>query len=105
MIRADVKRIGRKYILSVRDHANDRLVCAAASTVGLTLANVLRIMEREGELRRAHFRATCGDMLLEVEPYEEYDEETLHCYYMAAVGFSMLAKKYPEEIRFDDHLA
>lgn len=105
MIKAVVKRTGSVCEFSMTDHAEDRLVCAAASALGLTLANVLKIMEREGQLKSARFTVKSGDMRLTVEPKSEYEEEALHCFYVAAVGLSMLAGKYASDVRFEDRLA
>lgn len=98
------KRNG-SYLLSMRDHASDRLVCAAVSALGLTLTNVLRIMDKEGQLCSAYFKAECGNIELEVRPKAEHDEETMHCFYIAAVGLAMLQGKYPQDISFEDHFA
>lgn len=94
-------------ILKVEGHAgqdnngND-IVCSAASILTYTIAQYLYyIHERGGLQKKPHILLNDGDALIVAKPTKEYEGEVLNAYFVAEVGFSLLANNYPQYVELN----
>lgn len=77
------------------------LVCAGASTLAMTLAANVSLMDSYGKLERApKIVLHNGHALVRAKPKEEYRGELLMLYNYIQVGMYQLKHSYPEYIKF-----
>lgn len=75
-------------------------VCAAASILTYTAAQFFSYLYGEGKLQEApELKLEKGDSLLRASPGEPYYEEALHGLYVLCLGFELLARQYPQNLR------
>ena len=75
------------------------IVCAGASILAYTVAQALQFMYEQGELqKKPHIKLKEGDTIIVAKPKPERYEETLHTFFVAQVGYSLLAKTYPQYV-------
>ena len=80
------------------EHGKD-IVCSAASILAYTVAQTLQFQYEEGGLKKKpHFKLEHGDTVIIAKPKPERYEETLHTFFVAQVGYSLLAKTYPQYV-------
>lgn len=73
------------------------IVCAAASILAYTAAQTASYMLCGGKLRaRPLLRLEKGNVCIRVCPGEEFYDEALHAMVVIQVGYSLLAKNYPQ---------
>jgi uncharacterized protein YsxB (DUF464 family) len=73
------------------------VVCAGASMLAYTLAQVLTFMYEESSLhKRPHLKLDEGDTLIVAKPVTGRYNECLHAFYVIQVGYALLAKSYPQ---------
>ena len=98
-------RENRVLVLRMRGHAGHApegqdVVCAAASILAYTAAQLASDMFADGKLRRKPcIRLERGDAVVSLRPTEEYYDEALYALYVAQVGYYLLAKNYPLNVR------
>lgn len=91
-------------ILRVEGHADaapkgQDNICAGASMLAYTLAQVLTFMYEEGSLhKRPQIKLDEGDTLITARPVEGRYNECLHAFYVVQVGFALLARSYPQYV-------
>lgn len=91
-------------ILRVEGHAGagakgQDVICAGASMLAYTLAQVLTFMYEEASLhKRPQIKLEEGDTLITARPVEERYNECLHAFYVVQVGFALLARSYPQYV-------
>ena len=94
-------------ILKVEGHAGmdnkgHDIVCSAASILTYTIAQYLQyIYERGGLQKKPHIVTNDGDALVVAKPTEEYMAEVLNAYFVAEVGYSLLAHNYPQYVELN----
>lgn len=104
MIHAEFSRHGESIVLKVTGHAGTAepgkdLVCAAASTLAYTVAQVLQFMFEEGQLRKKpNIRMDEGDSIIVAKPKPEYYGEALHTFFVAQAGYHLLSHNYPQHV-------
>ncbi len=92
-------------ILRVEGHAGQNakgkdIVCSAASVLATTVAQYLIYVFENGGLEAApEIILDNGNALIAAEPREEYIGEVLNAYFVAEIGFSLLANSYPEYLK------
>ena len=75
------------------------IVCAAASILAYTVAQALQFMYEQGELqKRPHIRLEEGDTIIVAKPKEDSYAEALHTFFVAQVGYHLLAHTYPQYV-------
>ena len=76
------------------------IVCSAASVLAHTLAQEAKNMEHRGQLEEPpYIRTDKGDMVVMLYPKDEMAYiEALHTFYIAEIGFSLLAHNYPQYV-------
>lgn len=89
-------------VLKVEGHAGQNkkghdIVCSAASILTYTIAQYLNfIHERGGLQKKPRIKIEDGDALIVAKPTEEYEGEVLNAFFVAEVGYSLLAQNYPQ---------
>lgn len=75
------------------------IVCAAVSILAYTVAQALQFQYEEGGLKKKpHLKLEPGDTVIVAKPKPERFEEALHTFFVAQVGYSLLAKTYPQYV-------
>jgi uncharacterized protein YsxB (DUF464 family) len=75
------------------------IVCAAASILAYTVAQALQFQYEDGGLKKKpHLKLEPGNTVIVAKPKPERYEEALHTFYVAQVGYSLLAKTYPQYV-------
>ena len=105
MIRAVFKEHKGSIIFQLTGHAGTAekgkdLVCASASILAYTIAQMALFMHSEGKLKKKPTVSLKeGNAVVTVKPKEGSDfAEALHTYFVAQVGFSLLAQSYPQAV-------
>lgn len=98
-------RENRVLVLRMRGHAGHApegqdVVCAAASILAYTAAQLASDMFADGKLRRKP--CLClerGKAVVSLRPTEAFYDEALYALYVTQVGYYLLAKNYPTSVR------
>ena len=105
MITASFEKSEGKFInLSVIGHAGQAeigkdIVCSAASILMYTVAQTLKQMHKQGWLKKKpHINLTEGRGVITCVPKKEYYEECLMVFFVAEMGYTLLAKNYPQYV-------
>lgn len=106
MIKASFSRekdIGA-IIMKVEGHAgqNDKgkdVICSAASILTYTVAQYLQYVHNRGGLqKKPRISIKDGDALIIAKPTQEFEGEVLNAFFVAEVGYSLLAQNYPQYV-------
>lgn len=103
MIKVSFKRDkdSKEISMFVYGHAGQNslgndIVCSAASILAYTVAQTIRYIESQGGLEKEPCIALDeGDAVITCHPKEEYAGEVLQTYFVAEVGYSLLAHNFP----------
>ena len=109
MIKASFKRDeeSKAIIMTVKGHAGQDntghdLICASASILAYTVAQYLSYVNKRGGLRKKpRIEIKDGDALIVAKPTEEYEGEVLNAFFVAEVGYSLLAHNYPQYVELN----
>lgn len=101
----------RECSLWVKGHAGyaevgKDIVCASASILAYTVAQEIKDMEARGQLAEPAFvEIENGDMAISCRAVDDDTYgEMLHTFYIANVGYRLLAHNYPDHVEFiTDH--
>jgi uncharacterized protein YsxB (DUF464 family) len=75
------------------------IVCASASILAYTVAQALQFMYEQGDLKKKpHLKLEEGDTIIVAKPKPEAYAETLHAFFVAQVGYHLLAHNYPQYV-------
>ena len=75
------------------------IVCSAASILAYTVAQALQFMYEQGDLqKKPHIRLEEGDTVIVAKPKAESYAEALHTFFVAQVGYHLLAHNYPQYV-------
>ena len=91
-------------ILKVEGHAGQAnkghdIVCSAASILTYTIAQYLQYVNDQGGLQKPPCIAIKdGDALIVAKPTKDFEGEVLNAFFVAEVGFSLLAQNYPQYV-------
>ena len=104
MIRVTYHRLYNR--VTVEGHAGagpegHDLVCAAVSTLALTLAGNVAHMESQGAVRDVITKLEEGNAEIQCSPYRRYKDSVEQIFRSICVGFELLATKYPKNISYD----
>ena len=76
------------------------IVCSAASILAYTVAQTLQFMYEEGGLKKKpHLKLDKGDTIIVAKPKEDKYTEALHTFFVAQVGYHLLAHNYPQYVK------
>ena len=106
MIKVTIATEGAKLSLRLEGHAEyaevgKDIVCASASILAYTLAQIVRVIERNGCLKEpAVVRLDSGDTEITCEPKDATTYDVLwDAYDFARVGYFLLAHNHPKYVR------
>lgn len=75
------------------------IVCAAASILAYTVAQALQFMYEEGDMqKKPHIKLDDGDTIIVAKPKAESYAEALHTFFVAQVGYHLLASNFPKYV-------
>ena len=75
------------------------IVCSAASILAYMVAQTLQFMYEEGGLhKKPHLKLEEGDTIIVAKPKAETYAEALHTFFVAQVGYHLLAHNYPQYV-------
>lgn len=75
------------------------LVCASASILAYTVAQYVEYVDKAGGIKaEPRIEIEDGHMLIVANPTEEYLAEVLNAFFVAEVGFNLLAQNYPQYV-------
>lgn len=98
-------KAGGSIILRLTGHAGAGeagrdLVCSAASILAYTVAQTALFMYEDKALKKKpKIRLKPGDAEVVMTPKKASYTEALHTYYVAQVGYRLLAKDYPGYVK------
>ena len=79
--------------------AGKDIVCSAASILAYTVAQALQFMYEQGDLqKKPHIKLEEGDTIIVAKPKAETYAEALHTFFVAQVGYHLLAHNYPQYV-------
>lgn len=93
-----------KIVMGVEGHAGQAekghdIICSAASILAYTVAQYVKYVENLGGVTaKPRIEFEDGYMLIVASPTEEYLAEVLNAFFVAEVGFSLLAENYPQYV-------
>lgn len=91
-------------ILSAEGHAGQAekgkdIICSAASILAYTVAQYVKHVDKLGGIiAKPRIELEEGHMLIVATPTEEYLAEVLNAFFVAEVGYSLLAENYPQYV-------
>jgi uncharacterized protein YsxB (DUF464 family) len=91
-----------KITLTLKGHAGQAdighdIVCASCSILAYTVAQIVKYEGDNGGLKAPpKIMLEKGEAVISCEPTEERYAEILHSYYVAEVGYTLLAHNYPQ---------
>jgi uncharacterized protein YsxB (DUF464 family) len=92
-------------VMKVEGHAgqatkgND-VICSAASILVYTVAQYLNFIYKRGGLqKKPRILLNDGDALIVAKPKSEFEGEVLNTFFVAEVGYSLLAHNYPQYVK------
>lgn len=75
------------------------IICSAASILAYTIAQYLKYVHDRGGLhKKPHIVLNEGDALIVAKPTQEFEAEVLNSFFVAEVGYSLLAHNYPQYV-------
>ena len=79
--------------------AGQDVICASCSILAYTVAQTAKFMYDEGNLRKKpNIKLNEGDALIRVKPKDTAYVEALHTFFVAQVGYSLLAHNFPQYV-------
>lgn len=88
--------------LEVKGHAEaaesgQDIICSAASILGYTVAQIAdNIYRRDGFEESPVIQLGHGNAMIQCKPKEVAADETRHTFFVAQVGYELLAHNYPQ---------
>ena len=95
---------GDKISLVAKGHAGQStegrdIVCSACSILAYTVAQIILCEAKNGAMKsNPVIRMEKGDAEILCEPVESMYNEILHTFYVAEVGYTLLAHDYPQNV-------
>ncbi len=91
-------------VMSVEGHSGQAkkgsdLICSAASILAYTVAQYVQYVDNlDGLKEQPRTEIADGYMLIIAKPTEKYIAEVLNAFFVAEVGYSLLAQDYPQYV-------
>ena len=104
MINVSFSRDDETISMRVNGHAGQAemgqdIVCASSSILAYTVAQTLQYIEARGGLKKKpHIKLNSGYAEIICKPTEEYAGEVLQTFFVAEVGYTLLAHNYPQYV-------
>lgn len=99
------KKDSGTVVMGVEGHAGQAekgkdLICSAASILAYTVAKYVESVDKVGGLTEPpRIEAEDGYMLIVAKPTEEYLANVLNAYFVAELGYHLLAQNYPQYVK------
>ena len=78
------------------------IICASASILAYTVAQTLKFMHSNGELKKKpHIKLKEGNAIITAFPTADAYGRALHTFFVAQVGFTLLQHNYPDYVSLD----
>lgn len=75
------------------------VICAGASMLCYTLAQVMQYMWEEKELsKKPQINLKEGDSFISAKPVDEHYNQCLHAFFVVQAGYALLAHSYPQYV-------
>lgn len=75
------------------------IVCAASSILAYTVAQALQFMYEQGDLqKKPRLKLEEDDTIIVAKPKPEAYADALHTFFVAQVGYHLLAHNYPQYV-------
>lgn len=90
--------------LTIKGHSGQAeigkdIVCASASMLAYTVAQYMKFMYEQHKLKKKPvLDLEYGDTRITVKPKTDDYAEALHTFFVAQVGFNLLASNYPQYV-------
>ena len=108
MITATFEKEDGEFIsMCVEGHAGQAekghdIVCSAASILAYTVAQTLAQMDKQGWFKKKpHINLKEGRGLITCIPKEEFFDECLMVFFVAEIGYNLLATNYPQFVAIE----
>lgn len=105
MIKASFEKEDGQFIsMCVEGHAGQAqkgkdIVCASATILAYTVAQTITQMHKQGWLKKKpHITLKEGNSIITCVPKEDFFNECLMAYFVAEVGYHLLASNYPQYV-------
>ena len=101
-IKLSESKVNGSLSLKVEGHAGQApeghdIICASASILIYTVAQMVTDINSKGGLKKPPtIKLEKGDAVVTCHPKEETYAELLHTYFVAQVGYHLLAQHYPQ---------
>lgn len=106
MITVNITDNKKNLTLRVEGHSNyaeqgKDIVCASASILAYTIAqNAMYMYDRHQLKCLPVLNLVEGNTEITITPKREYYDEGIHAYFLASLGFTLLAKSYPKNVNY-----
>lgn len=107
MVRVTFEKQGDKISLKLDGHAGQAatgqdIVCSSCSILAYTVAQIIKSEGENGSLKeKPIIILERGRAYISCRPKIHMYEELLHTYYVAEVGYTLLAHNYPEYVELE----
>ena len=104
MLKVTFNQKDNNLILKIKGHAGQAdighdIVCASASILAYTVAQLVKVAEAQGDLKKApQVKLDSGDAVISCEPIDEARNGLLSAYMFAEVGYNLLAHNFPQYV-------
>lgn len=104
-VRFETTEDKKTIILTLQGHAGQAekgrdIVCASASILAYTVAQVVAELRDKGKLKRKPtLRLEEGDISIVCRPTKDAYAQAMHTYAIAQVGYALLQNTYPEYVK------
>lgn len=91
-------------VMKVEGHAGQDvkghdIICSAASILAYTVAQYLNyVYKQNGLQKKPRIVLDDGDALIIAKPTKDFEGEVLNAFFVAEVGYSLLAQNYPQYV-------
>lgn len=105
MVKVILEEVNESIVLRLEGHAghsdvgND-IICASASILAYTVAQMVSDFHRSGKLRKKPtIDLVSGKAVVTAKPKKAYTDEVLHTFYVVNTGFKLLEHNYPQYVK------
>ena len=107
MVTISLTKTDTTLTLKVEGHAGQAekgqdIICASVSMLVYTVAQYVKWMYEQHQLKRMPLiELEEGNSQVVARPKGEYMGKCLHAFFVASMGFNLLARNYPEYVTFN----
>lgn len=104
-VKFDYTDDGKSIVLTVKGHSDysnegKDTVCAAATMLTYTVAQIVKDLYDQKKLKKKPtLKLKKGESVITCKPQKDVYAEALHAFYVAEVGFNVLAHNFPNNVQ------